>query len=108
MKYNEFIKRMNINGISTATKKDNSPRGCSTVFVSEIKPGDKVVLDNHFVEIEKDEPTTAPTLEDAAARVEAIAEADNRIKEAQKAYNEAVTARNALIVDGYDRINRIY
>lgn len=47
-------------------------------------------------------------IEDPAARVEAIAEADNRIKEAQRAYNDAVEARNALIVDGYDRINGVY
>lgn len=47
-------------------------------------------------------------IEDAAARVEAIAEADNRVKEAQKTYNAAVEARNALIVDGYDRIDGVY
>lgn len=66
MKYSEFIKRMNDHGTDTAEKKDNSPRGCRTVSVSEIKPGDKVVLDNHFVEIEEDEPKSAPTLETIA------------------------------------------
>lgn len=66
MKYSEFIKRMNDHGTDTAEKKDNSPRGCRTVSVSEIKPGDEVVLDNHFVEIEEDEPKSAPTLEEIA------------------------------------------
>ena len=66
MKYSEFIKRMNDHGTDTAEKKDNSPRGCRTVSVSEIKPGDEVALDNHFVEIEEDEPKSAPTLEEIA------------------------------------------
>lgn len=47
-------------------------------------------------------------IEDPAARVEAIAEADRRAEEAKKAYNEAIEARNALIVDGYKRAERIY
>ena len=42
------IQNMISNGISTFSKKDNSPRGCKTVSASEIKPGDKVVIDNYF------------------------------------------------------------
>ena len=35
-------------GISTFSKKDNSPRGCKTVSASEIKVGDEIVIDNYF------------------------------------------------------------
>ena len=46
----EIQDKMN-NGISTLSKKDNSPRGCKTVLASEIKPGDEVVIDNYFTTI---------------------------------------------------------
>ena len=36
------------NGVTTFSKKDNSPRGCSTVSASEIKVGDEIVIDNYF------------------------------------------------------------
>lgn len=36
------------NGVSTFTKKDNSPRGCSCVSASEVQMGDEVVIDNYF------------------------------------------------------------
>lgn len=36
------------NGVSTFTVKSNTPRGCETVAASEIKVGDKVVIDNYF------------------------------------------------------------
>lgn len=42
------IQDMISNGISTFMKKDNSPRGCECVSASEVKPGDKVVIDNYF------------------------------------------------------------
>ena len=38
-------------GISTFMKKDNSPRGCQCVDASSIKPGDKIVIDNYFINI---------------------------------------------------------
>ena len=38
-------------GISTFSVKDNSPRGCKTVMGSEIKVGDKVVIDNYFTTV---------------------------------------------------------
>lgn len=47
-------------------------------------------------------------IDDPAARVEAIAEAERKAEEAKKAYNEAVEALNGLIVAGYKRIDRIY
>lgn len=59
MKHNEFIKQMNEHGTQTASKADNSPRGFSTVAVKDIKPGDKVILNNRFIEIEADEQTEA-------------------------------------------------
>lgn len=34
--------------VSSVERKDNNPRGVKTVSVSEIKPGDEVVLDNYF------------------------------------------------------------
>lgn len=42
------IQNMINNGITTFSKKDNSPRGCKTVAASEIKIGDEVVIDNYF------------------------------------------------------------
>lgn len=38
----------------TFSVKDDSPRGCCTKMVTEVKTGDKVVIDNHFVEVVKD------------------------------------------------------
>ena len=35
-------------GISTWSVKDDSVRGCSTKYTSEVKIGDKVVIDNYF------------------------------------------------------------
>ena len=37
--------------VSTWSKKDNSPRGCKTVSTSELKIGDKIVIQNYFTEI---------------------------------------------------------
>lgn len=42
------VEEMKKKGISTFSKKDNSPRGCKTVSASEIKVGDKIVIDNYF------------------------------------------------------------
>ena len=44
----DAIKAMNI---STFSVQDNSPRGVKTVTAEEIKPGDRVVIDNHFCEV---------------------------------------------------------
>lgn len=38
------------NGVSTFSKKDNSPRGCSTVFASE-EAGDKILIGNYFTTV---------------------------------------------------------
>lgn len=38
-------------GVSTFSKKDNSPRGCECVSASTIKPGDEIVIDNYFTTV---------------------------------------------------------
>lgn len=43
----ELIKR----GVGTFERKNDSPRGCECVSASEIKLGDKVVLNNYFTTI---------------------------------------------------------
>ena len=44
----DTIKAMNV---GTFSVQDNSPRGVKTVTAEEIKPGDRVVIDNHFCEV---------------------------------------------------------
>lgn len=44
---NKFMEK----GVSTFSLKDDSPRGCKTVPVSEIKVGDEIVIDNYFAEV---------------------------------------------------------
>ena len=41
---NELVKK----GVTSFSRKDNSPRGCTTVSTNEIKVGDKIVIDNYF------------------------------------------------------------
>lgn len=38
-------------GITTMTVKDNSPRGAKDILTKDVKAGDEVVLDNHFVKV---------------------------------------------------------
>ena len=45
------IQNMINNGITTFTKKDNSPRGCKCITANEIKIGDEVVIDNYFTTV---------------------------------------------------------
>lgn len=47
-------------------------------------------------------------IENPAARVDEIAEAERRVEEARKTYNETIETYNALIVDGYDEKRRAY
>ena len=42
------INELKAMGISTWSVKDNSPRGITTKYTSEIKIGDKIVIDNYF------------------------------------------------------------
>ena len=35
-------------GVNTWSVKDNSVRGFATKYTSEVRPGDKVVIDNYF------------------------------------------------------------
>ena len=43
------IKELQAKGTDTWSVKDESARGCTTKFTSEIKVGDKVVIENRFV-----------------------------------------------------------
>ena len=49
----EVIERAN-NGVTTFSRKDNSPRGCKTVPASEIEVGDEIVIDNYFTLVVED------------------------------------------------------
>lgn len=42
------------NGVTTFSKKDDSPRGCRTVSASEVKVGDEIVIDNYFTLVVED------------------------------------------------------
>ena len=74
----DTIKAMNP---STFSVQDNSPRGVKTVTAEEIKPGDRVVIDNHFCEVvatpeqeqaaEQEQDTTADILRKAADIIKA-------------------------------------
>ena len=48
MKRTISIKEVKEKGVSTFSKKDDSPRGCKTVSANEIKVGDEIVIDNYF------------------------------------------------------------
>lgn len=50
---NEVKERAN-NGVTTFSRKDNSPRGCRTVPAGEIKAGDEIVIDNYFTLVVED------------------------------------------------------
>lgn len=39
------------NGVSTFSRKNNSPRGCECVAAEEIKPGDEIVINNYFTTV---------------------------------------------------------
>lgn len=45
------VRELITKGVSTFSKKDNSPRGCKTVLASEIKVGDEILIDNYFTTV---------------------------------------------------------
>lgn len=45
------VKDLIKNGVTTFSRKNDSPRGCETVPASKIKIGDKIVIDNYFTEV---------------------------------------------------------
>ncbi len=49
----EVMERAN-NGVTTFSRKDDSPRGCRTVPASEVKVGDEIVIDNYFTLVVED------------------------------------------------------
>lgn len=48
------LQELRARGAETQSKKDNSPRGFSCVPTDDIRPGDSVIIDNHFVEVVSD------------------------------------------------------
>ena len=47
------IEELNALGVNSWSVKDTSPRGFSTKCTGEVKPGDKVVIDNYFTLVTK-------------------------------------------------------
>lgn len=45
------ISELRATGVDTWSVKDNSVRGITTKYTSEIHVGDKVVIDNYFTEV---------------------------------------------------------
>lgn len=45
------VQEMINQGITTFSKKDNSPRGCKTVSADTIQLGDKIVINNYFTTV---------------------------------------------------------
>lgn len=41
-------------GSQTASVRDYSPRGYKTISIDEVKPGDEVIIDNHFTTVTND------------------------------------------------------
>ena len=62
----------------TFSVQDNSPRGVKTVTAEEIKPGDRVVIDNHFCEVvaapEQEQDTTPTADQEQAEQQDTTAE----------------------------------
>lgn len=56
------LSELRARGAETQSKKDNSPRGYSCVPTDDIKPGDYVIIDNHFCEVVED-PAPADIVE---------------------------------------------
>jgi hypothetical protein len=87
-------------GVDTWSVKDSSPRGIHTAYTSELKPGDKIVIDNYFTTlIEAQEPAAeeaaAPTLcEKMTAELEARTD--------RSAWNKGVTAYALELVEGLE------
>jgi hypothetical protein len=44
-------------GVDTWSVKDSSVRGYTTKYASEVKPGDKVVIDNYFTLVTENNTT---------------------------------------------------
>lgn len=84
----DAIKAMNT---GTFSVQDNSPRGVKTVTTEEIKPGDRVVIDNHFCEV-----VAAPEQEQAEQQDTTAAKLDEALTakhEEAKHFNDAMSER---------------
>ena len=49
------ISELRSTGVNTWSIKDNSARGIATKYTAEVKPGDKVVIENYFTLVIDDE-----------------------------------------------------
>jgi hypothetical protein len=49
------ISELRSTGVNTWSVKDNSVRGIATKYTAEVKPGDKVVIENYFTLVTDDE-----------------------------------------------------
>lgn len=54
MKRTITINELKNRGVETWSVKDNSVRGITTKYTSEVQVGDKVVIDNYFTEVVDD------------------------------------------------------
>lgn len=81
---------------STFTVKDDSPRGCCTKMAREVKPGDRVCLGNHFVEVTED---AAPAETENPADIIEAAAAAIEDKPARSAWARGVKAYALELLD---------
>lgn len=49
------IRKKISNGVTSFMKKDNSPRGCTCIPAKDVRPGDEIVINNHFTRITETE-----------------------------------------------------
>lgn len=64
------LSELRARGAETQSKKDNSPRGYSCVPTDDIKPGDVVIIDNHFTEVVEDRRERAAVVADILSYLE--------------------------------------
>lgn len=72
--------------------KDNSPRGCHTASFSDLKIGDKIVIDNYFHEIIEEATTAQTPTETKASQLETVQKLYTSIeaREDRSAWNKGI------------------
>ena len=103
----EFITMTEIRTTSTWSVKDDSPRGCKTVNNSEVKVGDMVVYENHFIPVIDDPETEAVETEIATRTAEEIiADIITYFKDNKDVFNDCMDELDEY--NGYLGDNRYY
>lgn len=100
---NITIKELKETGCRTWTIKDNSVRGCKTVSIDDLQIGEKVLINNHFVEIieEAEEVEEMKNINDRI--LEAIKEMDDsEIVSIWNEYCRNVNNYDDEILDSYE------